>query len=176
MKIGINLFFDEGKMIKSPLKIAVICMSSVFVVFAAEAPKVKAFANSTGAKSRFQAMPSGNGSPAWPQIRRAETRPWTWWWHGCAVNKADISANLKTLHDSGISGVNIVCLLDVRDDKAKKLPYLSKEWIEAVAHAVRQARRLLNKYRFRLYYCLFSRNCTAVSKCTVSLFNDNHQK
>ena len=80
---------------------------------------------------------------AWPEIRRPETRPWTWWWwHGCAVTKADITANLEALHKSGMGGVNIVCLLDVRDDQAQRLGYLSPQWLEAVTHAVREARRL----------------------------------
>jgi hypothetical protein len=80
---------------------------------------------------------------AWPELSRPETKPWTWWWwHGSAVTKTDITANLEALQRSGIGGVNIVCLLDVRDEPAVKLRYLSKEWIEAVAHAVREAHRL----------------------------------
>ena len=80
---------------------------------------------------------------AWPDASRPETKPWTWWWwHGSAVTKADITANLEALQRSGIGGVSIVCLLDVRDEQAVKLRYLSKEWIEAVAHAVREAHRL----------------------------------
>jgi len=80
---------------------------------------------------------------AWPSVERSETRPWTWWWwHGCAVTKADITANLDALQKSGIGGVSIVCLLDVKDDQARKLGYLSKEWVEAIVHAKHEARRL----------------------------------
>ncbi|MEI7898939.1 MAG: glycosyl hydrolase [bacterium] len=79
----------------------------------------------------------------WPAVKRAETRPWTWWWwHGCAVSKEDITANREALQKSGIGGVTIVCLLDVKDDQAKKLAYLSTEWRDAVVHAVHEARRL----------------------------------
>ena len=80
---------------------------------------------------------------AWPEVSRPETKPWTWWWwHGSAVTKADITANLEALQRSGIGGVNIVCLLDVRDEQTVKLRYLSREWVEAVAHAVHEAHRL----------------------------------
>ena len=83
------------------------------------------------------------GELDWPAVNRAATRPWTWWWwHGCAVSKEDITANLEALHQSGIGGVTIVCLLDVKDDQAKKLAYLSPEWREAVVYAVHEARRL----------------------------------
>ena len=79
----------------------------------------------------------------WPLVKTPETKPWTWWWwHGSAVTKKDITAELEKLHKSGIGGVNIVCLLDVKDDIAVKLEFLSEEWIEAITHAVREARRL----------------------------------
>jgi hypothetical protein len=80
---------------------------------------------------------------SWPAIERAETKPWTWWWwHGCAVSNEDISANLEALQKSGIGGVTIVCLLDVKDSESRKLGYLSPEWRDAVVHAVSEARRL----------------------------------
>jgi len=57
----------------------------------------------------------------WPLVDHPETRPWTWWWwHGCAVTKADITTNLEALHRSGLGGVNIVCLLDVREARFGK--------------------------------------------------------
>jgi len=80
---------------------------------------------------------------SWPLVNKPETKPWTWWWwHGSAVNKADITADLEDFQRSGLGGASIVCLLDVRDSGAVKIPYHSKEWIEMVAHAVREAHRL----------------------------------
>lgn len=104
----------------------------------------------------FSSQPKMNGSKipvvqkkdisaklTWPIINHCETKPWTWWWwHGCAVTKADITKNLESMHRSGLGGVNIVCLLDVRDEGIVKLNYLSKEWVEMVAYTVREAHRL----------------------------------
>ncbi|MCX6226501.1 MAG: glycosyl hydrolase [Bacteroidia bacterium] len=74
---------------------------------------------------------------------RAEVRPWTWWWwHGCSVTKSDITAGLEAMQRIGIGGVTIVNLLDVRDEQAHPLGYLSPEWVDAVVHAIREARRL----------------------------------
>jgi hypothetical protein len=79
----------------------------------------------------------------WPLVNHRETRPWTWWWwHGCAVNKADITSSLEAMQRSGLGGVNIVCLLDVKDEGVVKLSYLSKEWMEMLAFAVHEAHRL----------------------------------
>ena len=95
--------------------------------------------------SGFILMTAGSFAqePHWPDAGRAEVRPWTWWWwHGSAVNKADITSGLESLHQSGIGGVTIVTLLDVQDAQAKKLGYLSPEWVDAVVFAIREARRL----------------------------------
>ena len=69
----------------------------------------------------------------WPQVR-SETRPWTWWWwHGVAVNKADISEELEEMHSAGIGGVCIIELRDVVDEKAKKTGAIDDvfTWISA---------------------------------------------
>lgn len=64
----------------------------------------------------------------WPAWQGSDTRPWTWWWwHGAAVNKTDIIRELEEMYDACIGGVCIVCLLDVQEDNAKSIPYLSKE-------------------------------------------------
>ena len=119
---------------------AVPCLFSLFALAV-----VLCFANPARTEQPSSKPDRAEDPPAlaWPKVSRPETKPWTWWWwHGSAVTKAGITANLEALQRSGIGGVNIVCLLDVRDDQAVKLRYLSKEWIEAVAYAVREARRL----------------------------------
>ena len=70
-------------------------------------------------------------------------RPWVWWWWpGCAVTKPDITANLEAMARSGIGGVNIIGILDVKEEGVKRLPFLSPEWTEHLVWAVREARRL----------------------------------
>src|SRR3972149_4288420 len=40
----------------------------------------------------------------WPAITR-ETKPWTrWWWHGSAVERASLTAELAALGQAGIGG------------------------------------------------------------------------
>ena len=73
----------------------------------------------------------------------SSARPWVWWWWpGCAVTKPDITANLEAMARSGIGGVNIIGILDVKEEGVKRLPYLSPEWTEHLVWAVREARRL----------------------------------
>ena len=73
----------------------------------------------------------------------SQSRPWTWWWwHGSAVSKENITAELEEFHKSGIGGVTIVCLLDVKGQDVQRLQYLSPQWVEAIVHAKHEARRL----------------------------------
>jgi hypothetical protein len=109
-----------------------LCVLAVLAMSAAPVAAVAA-QDSTKIDSRLR----------WPEFRGPETRPWTWWWwHGNAVSKAETTAELEEMHASGIGGVCIVEILDVLDDQATSIPYPSKEWIETVAHVVREARRL----------------------------------
>ena len=85
----------------------------------------------------------GNALAAHFLCPSASARPWVWWWWpGCAVTKPDITANLEAMARSGIGGVNIIGILDVKDVGAKRLPYLSPEWTEHLVWAIHEARRL----------------------------------
>lgn len=79
---------------------------------------------------------------AWPEETQT-ARPWTrWWWHGSAVDEANITRLLETYQAAGIGGVEITCIYGVRGAEDRELQYLSPEWIAAVRHALREAKRL----------------------------------
>ena len=86
---------------------------------------------------------AGSGDAlAWPAISQT-ARPWTrWWWHGSAVDRANITRLLQTYHDAGIGGVEITCIYGVRGEEAHDRAYLSDAWIEAVSQVVDEARHL----------------------------------
>ena len=78
----------------------------------------------------------------WPAVRR-ETKPWTrWWWHGSAVDRASLSAELKTLRQAGIGGVEITPIYGVRGEETRFIPYLSQSWVEMLDHTLREAARV----------------------------------
>jgi len=80
--------------------------------------------------------------PEWPPVTR-ECRPWTyWWWHGSAVDKANITANLEDLSDAGMGGVHIIPIYGVRGCEDRYIRYLSPEWMEMLEYTVREAKRL----------------------------------
>jgi len=84
-----------------------------------------------------------NSDPlAWPEITQS-ARPWTrWWWHGSAVDNANITRLLEAYKAAGLGGVEITCIYGVRGAENRELQYLSPEWLAAVRHTLSEAKRL----------------------------------
>ena len=81
-------------------------------------------------------------TPQWPK-KTNETAPWTrWWWHGSAVDKANITANLEELKKAGFGGVEITPIYDVKGYEDRSIPFQSAEWMEMLEHTLKEAQRL----------------------------------
>jgi len=62
----------------------------------------------------FSCTPKSDLKPQLPEITQM-SKPWTrWWWHGSAVNKADLTFNMENIHQSGIGGVEITPIYGVK--------------------------------------------------------------
>ena len=74
-----------------------------------------------------------------------EARPFfRWWWNGNNVSKEEISRELKIIKEAGAGGVEInpIAMPEEVEDPGNGLIWLSKEWCEALKHAVEEARKL----------------------------------
>ena len=81
-------------------------------------------------------------TPQWP-TQTNETKPWTrWWWHGSAVDKNNLTANLEELAKAGFGGVEITPIYDVKGDEDKSIPFQSEQWMEMFGHTLKEAKRL----------------------------------
>lgn len=75
--------------------------------------------------------------------RGNSARPWTyWWWMGSAVNEADLTRQLEAFAKAGIGGVHVVPIYGVKGNEAQVRPFLGDRWLAALAHTVREAKRL----------------------------------
>ncbi len=80
--------------------------------------------------------------PSWPEPTQT-SRPWTrWWWHGSAVTKPGITAELESMQRAGIGGVEITPIYGVKGREADFVEYLSPEWIDLLVHTLTEAKRL----------------------------------
>jgi hypothetical protein len=87
-------------------------------------------------------MPLCAETVEWPEITQTAL-PWTrWWWHGSAVDEENLTRCLEQYADAGMGGVEITCIYGVKGTKDRQLRYLSPEWIDAVAYAAKEAKRL----------------------------------
>ena len=81
-------------------------------------------------------------SALWPAVTRT-ARPWTrWWWHGNAVDKANLTRLLATYHQAGLGGVEITSIYGVKGQEARDIPYLSRAFVEMLKHTCAEAARL----------------------------------
>ena len=78
----------------------------------------------------------------WPPVSR-ECKPWTyWWWMGSAVDRENLTKNLEEYSSAGIGGVHVVPIYGVKGYENRFIPYLSREWMDMLAHAANEAVRL----------------------------------
>src|SRR5262245_16246550 len=75
----------------------------------------------------------------WPTPTNV-SKPWTrWWWLGSAVDAKDLTRLIATYDAAGLGGVEITSIYGVQGQDARELPFLSKQWVDALRHAVREA-------------------------------------
>ena len=78
----------------------------------------------------------------WPVVTR-DAKPWTrWWWLGSAVDKTNLSAQLRDLAAAGFGGVEVTVIYGAKGADSAYIPYLSPKWVDMIAHTASEARAL----------------------------------
>lgn len=78
----------------------------------------------------------------WPAITQ-QTKPWArWWWQGSAVNKQDLTANMKDYQVAGLGGLEITPIYGVYGHEKEFLKFLSPEWMQMLDYTIAEARKL----------------------------------
>lgn len=80
--------------------------------------------------------------PGWPEVAM-ETKPWTrWWWHGSALTKEGITAEMEAYRQAGLGGVEITPIYGVYGYEDKFVNFLSDQWMELFIHTLKEGERL----------------------------------
>jgi len=70
----------------------------------------------------------------WPSIT-TEMKPGTrWWWLGSAVDKENITWNIKEYANKGLGTLEITPIYGVQGNEANELKFLSPQWMEALRY------------------------------------------
>lgn len=78
----------------------------------------------------------------WPEITRENRIRTRWWWHGSAVDEANLTRELETLRAAGFGGVEITPIYEVRGAEDRRVVLFSDRWYELMRHACEEAARL----------------------------------
>jgi hypothetical protein len=88
------------------------------------------------------AATEANAPFSWPAAS-SETKPWTrWWWLGSAVDKTNLTHQLEQFAAAGLGGVEICPIYGVKGYEDRHIDFLSPKWMEMLAHATKEAKRL----------------------------------
>jgi len=83
----------------------------------------------------------GGGDMDWPEITK-ESRPWArWWWLGNAVDKENLSRQLREYAQKGFGGLEVATIYGVKGYEDRFIEYLSPEWVEMLKYTVGEAER-----------------------------------
>ena len=78
---------------------------------------------------------------SWPNIN-VEAKPATrWWWMGSAVDKENLTRNIKSYAEAGMGTLEITPIYGVQGNDANEIPFLSPQWMEMFRHTQSEAHR-----------------------------------
>ncbi|TNF39990.1 MAG: hypothetical protein EP310_09665 [Bacteroidetes bacterium] len=90
----------------------------------------------------FIGLVSPGQKTVWPASSQ-ESKPWTrWWWMENAVDKENISRELKEMANAGIGGVEITPIYGVKGEEVRFIEFLSPEFSEILKFTIEEANRL----------------------------------
>lgn len=91
----------------------------------------------------FVYLCTGLGAVAqdWPEVS-PEARPGSrWWWLGSAVDKENLTYNLKAYGQAGLGSLEVTPIYGVKGNESKNIPFLSPEWMEMFRYAQQEGKK-----------------------------------
>lgn len=78
----------------------------------------------------------------WPEVK-TEARPAArWWWMGSAVDKENLTSNLKEYARAGMGTMEITPIYGVAGNEDRDISFLSPQWMEMLSHTESEAKKL----------------------------------
>ena len=90
----------------------------------------------------FSIKPQSNSTVEWPPVTNV-THPWArWWWHGSAVTKKDLTANMKELKNAGFGGVEVTAIYGTKGYEKQDISFFSPEWMKILKYTLDEGQKL----------------------------------
>ena len=83
-----------------------------------------------------------NYKAEWPSVNNV-THPWArWWWHGSAVTKEGLTANLEELENAGFGGVELTSIYGTKGYEKEDISFQSPQWMDVLKYTLDESQRL----------------------------------
>ena len=83
-----------------------------------------------------------NYKAEWPSVNNV-THPWArWWWHGSAVTKEGLTANLEELKNAGFGGVEVTSIYGTKGYEKEDISFQSPKWMDVFNYTLSEGQRL----------------------------------
>ena len=79
---------------------------------------------------------------SWPEVKSVYKPGTYWWWMGSAVDKKNLTYNLKNMADVGIGNVHIIPIYGVKGEEDKYIDFLSPNWMDMLEFTVAEANKM----------------------------------
>lgn len=78
----------------------------------------------------------------WPEVKTEAKPAARWWWLGSAVDKENLTYNMKEYARAGMGGLEITPIYGVKGNEQNNIDFLSPQWMEMLQHTLAEGRRL----------------------------------
>lgn len=70
----------------------------------------------------------------WPAVQQTARPAARWWWHGSAVDSANLDWSIRTYAEAGLGELEITPIYGVQDNEANDIPFLSPKWMDMLRY------------------------------------------
>lgn len=82
-----------------------------------------------------------SAQPSWPEVKNETKAGSRWWWHGSAVDEANLKWNIEQYAKAGIGTLEITPIYGVKGNASRNIAFLSEQWLNMLKFAKEQGQQ-----------------------------------
>ena len=82
-----------------------------------------------------------SAQPSWPEVKNETKAGSRWWWHGSAVDEANLKWNIEQYAKAGIGTLEITPIYGVKGNASRNIAFQSEQWLNMLKFAKEQGQQ-----------------------------------